>query len=87
MQRTTSVTSKGQVTIPIEVRRLLGLAPHDKVTFTWEEGRVSLAAERRSVTERTKGLAKTAMPPLPPGEEKRQFEDGLAEEAEAYRFR
>ncbi len=28
-----TVTSKGQVTIPIEVREQLGLAPQDKVVF------------------------------------------------------
>jgi bifunctional DNA-binding transcriptional regulator/antitoxin component of YhaV-PrlF toxin-antitoxin module len=28
-----TVTSKGQVTLPVEVQRCLGLGPHDKVTF------------------------------------------------------
>ncbi len=28
-----AVTSKGQATVPIEVRRLLGLKPHDRVAF------------------------------------------------------
>ncbi len=27
------MTQRGQVTIPVEVRRLLGLKPYDKVTF------------------------------------------------------
>lgn len=30
---TTSITKKGQVTIPIEVRKALGLKPRDRVTF------------------------------------------------------
>ena len=30
---TTSMTRKGQVTVPIEVRRLLGLKPRDRVSF------------------------------------------------------
>ena len=31
-----TVTEKGQVTIPIEIRRLMGLHPHDKVHFEVE---------------------------------------------------
>lgn len=34
------VTSKGQVTIPIEVRKKLGLRNGDKVLFVEEQGRV-----------------------------------------------
>ena len=40
---TTTITQRGQVTIPAEVRRLLGLKPKDKVTFTIEDGDVRLA--------------------------------------------
>ena len=29
----TTVTEKGQVTIPQEIRRIMGLRPHDKVRF------------------------------------------------------
>lgn len=29
----TRITDKGQVTIPVEVRRALGLHPHDRVSF------------------------------------------------------
>ena len=31
-----TLTQKGQVTIPAEVRRALGLKPHDRVTFELE---------------------------------------------------
>lgn len=34
------VTSKGQITIPIEVRKKLGLRNGDKVLFVEEQGRV-----------------------------------------------
>lgn len=34
------VTSKGQVTIPVEIRKKLGLKNGDKVLFLEEEGRV-----------------------------------------------
>ena len=33
-----STTQRNQVTIPAEVRRLLGLKPRDKVAFTVEDG-------------------------------------------------
>ena len=41
MQAST-LTSKGQVTIPANVRRMLGLKPGDQVAFMVEDGRVML---------------------------------------------
>jgi len=40
----TSVTQRGQVTIPAEVRRLLGVKPRSKVTFRVDDDEVSLVA-------------------------------------------
>jgi AbrB family looped-hinge helix DNA binding protein len=40
---TTTITQRGQVTIPAEVRRVLGVKPRDKVTFTILDGEVRLA--------------------------------------------
>lgn len=37
-----TVTTKGQVTIPAEIRRLLQVAPGDKVVFRVTEGGVEL---------------------------------------------
>ncbi len=37
-QFTAATTQRNQVTIPAEVRRLLGLKPRDKVAFTIEDG-------------------------------------------------
>ncbi len=42
-QITTTITQRGQVTIPAEVRRMLGVKPRDKVAFTIENGEVRLA--------------------------------------------
>lgn len=42
-----SVTRKGQVTIPIKIRRLLGIEPHDRVTFHVEHDKVYLTRRRR----------------------------------------
>lgn len=39
---TTTLTRRSQVTVPAEVRRLLGLKPRDKVTFAIIEGEVHL---------------------------------------------
>ena len=38
----TSLTQRGQVTVPAEVRRLLGLKPRDKVAFTIDDDQVRL---------------------------------------------
>lgn len=38
----TTITEKGQVTVPVEVRRLLGVRPRDKISFRIEEGAVKL---------------------------------------------
>lgn len=43
MRRTEStITQKGQVTIPIEFRRRLGLEPHDRVAFELDEDGIRL---------------------------------------------
>ena len=39
-----TLTTKGQVTIPVEVRRLLGVNAHDKILFRISDGRVVLEA-------------------------------------------
>jgi AbrB family looped-hinge helix DNA binding protein len=38
----TTMTQRGQVTVPAEVRRLLRLKPGDKVAFAIEAGRVQI---------------------------------------------
>ena len=42
MGRVTTLTSKGQVTIPREIRDALDLKPHDKITFVVEDGYAKL---------------------------------------------
>jgi antitoxin PrlF len=37
-----TLTSKGQVTVPVEVRRRLGLKPNEKIAFTVEDGRAHI---------------------------------------------
>ncbi len=38
MDKVTTLISKGQVTIPKEIRDELGLRPHDKIRFVIEDG-------------------------------------------------
>lgn len=42
MLYTSTVTQKGQVTIPQDIRKKLGLKPYEKVAFVVEEGTVML---------------------------------------------
>ena len=42
MARVTTLTNKGQVTIPKEIRDELGLKPSDKILFSLENGHVTL---------------------------------------------
>ena len=48
------ITSKGQVTIPLEIRRRAGLAPHMEVEFLFENGNIVVrkAKEQSSRGER-----------------------------------
>ncbi len=47
--QTSTLTSKGQVTIPAEVRRQLGLQPGDHVGFIMEDGDVRLVRKERRI--------------------------------------
>ncbi len=78
----TTMTQKGQVTIPAEIRARLGLKPKDKVQFELKEGTVTI----RPVPSRIRRHfgAVTA-----PGErldwraEREAFEEGVAEDVVA----
>ena|SRR5579862_1175369 len=55
-----TVTSKGQVTIPAEIRRAMGLIAGERVIFTQlDDGTIVFRAKRRSIVE-LKGLLKPA---------------------------
>jgi AbrB family looped-hinge helix DNA binding protein len=59
------VTTKGQVTIPVEIRERLGLLPNSEVEFTVEGAAVRIRKARgrrgrgrgRSIVERLRGKA------------------------------
>ena len=75
------MTRKGQVTIPVHIRRLLGLRTSDRVAFVVTGGRVEIAPAQ-SVVARTAGMLKGDAPPLSPREEKAAAAGAMAEEAE-----
>lgn len=52
MKYTSTLTKKGQVTIPIEIRKYLGLKPHDKVAFTIDNKQVSISRAKDSLSKR-----------------------------------
>ena len=62
---TAKVTSKGQITIPAEIRAALSVAPGDRVSFLLEDGRVRVT-KSASYAERTAGIFKGRRPGPPP---------------------
>ncbi len=49
-QASSRITERGQATIPAEVRRLLGLEPHDRIVFEIEGGDVRLRRATSAVS-------------------------------------
>ena len=67
MKNSSTISSKGQVTVPQEIRKRLGLEPGDRVEFVVEEGRTVIRPARSEVNpfEKFIGIAD----PFPGGEE------------------
>ncbi|NIR32559.1 MAG: AbrB/MazE/SpoVT family DNA-binding domain-containing protein [Gammaproteobacteria bacterium] len=62
---TSTITSKGQTTIPKEIREQLGLSPGDRVEYVVEpDGRVVLLPATRHVNE-LRGILKHRAPARP----------------------
>ncbi len=76
----TVITRKGQVTIPVEIRRALGLKRGDKVAFIKVDGEVRLAPSG-SIVERTAGAFKTRGPAFTAEQLRESAERAMAEEA------
>jgi AbrB family looped-hinge helix DNA binding protein len=52
MEPTATLTSKGQTTIPKEIRDRLGMKPGDRMTFTlMADGAVLVRVKRKSISE------------------------------------
>lgn len=78
---TTTVTRKGQITIPADVRRSLRLVEGDRVTVE-QQGETVLLRRATSVAAHTAGIlaAYAHTPAASPDEERRAFEQGVAEQ-------
>ena len=73
------VTRKGQVTVPIEIRKALGIKVGDHVAFVLEDGAARLT-RRRSVVEQTASMFKTDQPPCSAEELRDAAEQAIADE-------
>lgn len=76
----TTVTSKGQVTIPGELRRALNIRPKDKLAFELVDGEIRLRPAK-SVVEATYGTVTPISKPEDFRKQRRDFEEEMAEEA------
>lgn len=75
-------TSKGQVTIPIGVRRALGIEPGDSVMIRLDGCGRAIIEPQKGWAERTAGMFKAYAPnpPLSAEELREAYEIGVAEE-------
>ncbi len=48
MPLSSTISSKGQITVPLEIRQRLGLNPGDRVEFVVEQGRTILRPARQN---------------------------------------
>ena len=67
MSRFSTITSKGQLTVPQEIRKRLGLETGDRVEFVVEEGRTVIRPARSEVNPFDKYMG--ILGPFPGGEE------------------
>jgi AbrB family looped-hinge helix DNA binding protein len=75
----TVVTRKGQVTLPVEIRRRLGLKEGDKVAFVEDEHGIQVVRPE-SVVARTAGLLGSEIPMASAEEERQAAEQVIADE-------
>ncbi len=75
----TTLTEKGQVTIPLEIRRLIGLQPKDKVRFEVDGDVVKIS---RATSKLLAGYGSVTPRNKPEDFQKlrEEFEKGVAEE-------
>ena len=76
----TTITKKGQVTIPVEIRHSLGLQPGDKVAFVLEKRELKVKPVK-SALHRSFGAVKPRKRPEDFEELERLAEEAMAEDA------
>jgi len=70
-----SVSPKGQVTLPVEIRRSRGIKPKDKVAFRLEQGKVELTPAPSALAD-----SYQAIPALQPLRSWKEIEALVSEE-------
>jgi AbrB family looped-hinge helix DNA binding protein len=70
-----SVSPKGQVTLPVEIRRSLGIKPKDKVAFRLEQGKVEITPAPSPLAD-----SYQAIPALKPPRSWKEIEALVSEE-------
>ena len=78
-ERSSTLTRKGQITIPAEFRRALHLREGDRVSLTLEDNEVRVS-RRESVIDRTAGIFKAEGPPLSAEALRQRAEEVVAED-------
>lgn len=79
----TTITSKGQVTIPADIRSRLGLKPRDKVVFEVEGEDVKLRKAPSRVLRWFGSINKAAEQPEEFKKLREEFEVGVAEDVDS----
>ena len=74
-----TMTSKGQTTVPKEVRKQLNLRPGDKVFWYLEDGRIVLRTKNRSINELAGMLHRPGQRPVTLEEMDDAIAEGAAE--------
>jgi len=67
MKNSSTISSKGQITVPQEIRKRLGLEPGDRVEFVIEDGRTVVRPARSEANPFEKLIG--ILGPFPGGEE------------------
>lgn len=80
MREISTVTRKGQVTIPAELRKSMGIKRGDKISFILRKKKIELS-KAESVVEKTKGILKGNEKPLTAKEMRRIAEQVIADAA------
>ncbi len=75
-----TVTSKGQVTIPKPVRERLGVGPHDRVAFV-VDGEDVKVIRKQSIVRRTAGIVHSGVSFATAEEMRAAAEETIAEDA------
>lgn len=78
MAPVSTLTAKGQTTIPKTVREALGLGPSDRIVYRIEGDRVVMEAAEQSVDELYGAFRRPHMPAMDSKALRSEFEQGVA---------